>query len=123
MKKNLIVLAILSLVFNLTLQAQDAVSKYYGTWEYECNEAPYGFDTGKIIISKKNGNSSNATILFDDGSKNEASSVKAKNGTLVIATYVEGNYVKVELKAKESKLTGSVHTDDGTMSITAKKKK
>ena len=122
MKKNLIVLTVLALVFNLTIQAQESVSKYYGTWEYECNEAPYGFETGKIVIAK-NTNASKATIVFDDGSKNEASSVKIKGGILIIETYIEGSFVKITFKKKESKLIGSVYTDDGTLAIVARKKK
>ncbi|MEC3908077.1 hypothetical protein VOI54_13680 [Tamlana sp. 2201CG12-4] len=122
MKKNLIVLTVLISVFSFTAQAQGAASKYYGTWEYECKEAPYGFTTGEIVIAKKE-NKSTATIIFEDGNTNEASSVKIKNDSLVIKTYIEGSYVEIELKEKDSKLVGFSHSDNGTLNITAKKKK
>ncbi len=121
MKKNLIALTVLALIFNLTIQAQESVSKYKGTWEYTCNEAPYGFETGKIVIKKEDGKYTSTTI-YNDGSTNKADSVKVKDGALIIETYVEGNYVKVELKKKKGKLVGFVYTDDGTLEITAKKK-
>ncbi len=122
MKKNLIVFAVLTLVISITVQAQESIAKYKGTWEYTCNDAPYGFQTGKIVIEKV-GDKYKSTTLYEDGSQNVADAVKVKNGMLIIETYVEGNFIKVELKKKESKLTGLVYTNEGSLDIVAKKKK
>lgn len=122
MKKNLIVLTVLALVFNLSVQAQESLSKFKGIWEYICNDAPYGYETGDIIIKKKD-NKYISTTIYNDGSQNVADSVKVKDGVLIIEMYVEGSYVKVALKKKESKLVGSVYTNDGELDIVAKKKK
>lgn len=121
MKKHLILLTILALVCTATSEAQ-SLSKFKGTWEYTCNEAPEGFQTGKIVIEKK-GDRYSSTTIYNDGSRNIADSIEVKNGTLIIETYEEGSYIKVEMKMKESKLTGYVYTDNGTLSIEAKKKK
>ena len=96
-------------------------SPFKGTWEFKCDQAPEGYNNGKIIIKEKNHKLS-VEVTFSDGTRLNGQNAKVKNGALTFDVSVDYEMVEVSLKRKGTKLTGSADTPEGTMDVEATKK-
>ncbi|WP_242204692.1 hypothetical protein [Aestuariivivens insulae] len=105
MKKNLVVLAVIAFAFCFNMDAQESIKTFTGKWAYSCNDAPYEYQTGTIIIEHKE-NKSSARVVYNDGSKVEAHSLKAKEGILSFSVVVENESINIQLKKEGDKLKG-----------------
>ena len=123
MKKNLVVLVVVVLAFCFKTNAQESIKNFKGTWEYECNEAPYGYNSGKIVVEQKKDRPV-VKVIYEDGGENTAESIKVKNGVLYFNINVEDSFVKVQLQKDGAKIKGKAINGYGEeLRITAVQKK
>ncbi len=116
MKKGLVIV----LVASLSTALFAAVSPV-GTWDYKVPSAPYEYQTGKLIVEKKD---AKYKVKFNvNGSEIEAQNVKYADSQLTFSTYVEGEYVRFKIKVGDKDMKGTVSYSEGQMDITASKKK
>lgn len=91
-----------------------------GTWEYKVPQAPYEYQTGKLLVKKVD---AGYEVKFNvNGSEMKASNVKFSDSNLTFATYVENEYVKFKIKVAAKTMEGTVSYSEGTMGISARKK-
>jgi hypothetical protein len=115
-------LCLLAFVFSsLQLQAKEKETPLIGEWLYEVSEAPYGYEKGSLIFSKKDGLTV-CTVKLEAGEL-EVSNLKVKMDTITFTAFVDGNPVNVELIKEKDQLTGKVDSPEGPKSMTAVKKK
>lgn len=99
--------------------AQDAVNKtIVGSWKYEVSQAPYGFESGTIIISKDKENLL-GEVNFVSGYSVKLQNLSLKSDTLRAAANVEGENISITAKMVKNKLQGKVDTSVGVMGIKA----
>ncbi|MBJ6368674.1 hypothetical protein [Snuella sedimenti] len=123
MKKKVVVLVVVVLAFGLKINAQESIKNFKGTWEYVCNEAPYGYNSGSIIVGQEKDRPT-VKVVYEDGSENTAESVKVKNGVLYFNMSVEDSFIKVQLQKDGTKIKGKAINNYGEeLGITAVKKK
>lgn len=122
--KNLVVLflSIISLAFTHSEAKElSPASKYVGTWTYECNEAPYPYHEGSLVITEKD-NKTLVKVIFDDGDSATGRNVEIKEGKLSFEIWVEGNSVKTVLEQQGTKYIGKVNSPEGQMNLKLEKK-
>lgn len=123
MRKNILVLIVVALTFCFKSNAQDSIKNFVGTWEYTCEDAPYEYRTGSIVIETQN-NEAKIKVVYQDGSQVKAESLSVKDGVLHFSVIVENETIPVELKRDNEKLIGKTYNEYGEeMKLTAKKKK
>jgi len=93
---------------------------FIGTWEYEAPDAPYEYQEGEIVISKKDGKLVGYASI--DGYKIDLEDVKASGDKLVCEAYIEGESIVFELVFKKKSFTGTASYSEGSLPITGKKK-
>lgn len=99
--------------------AQEAVNKtIVGSWKYEVSQAPYGFESGTIIISKDKENLL-GEVNFVSGYSVKLQNISLKSDTLRAAANVEGENISITAKMVKNKLQGKVDTSMGVMGIKA----
>lgn len=91
-----------------------------GTYEYESNDAPYGYHKGVLELRKED-KKWKASIRIGEQTI-QGQEVKVMDDKVQFKVYVEGTTVTVKLKQKEDNLAGTASTYDGVMKVTAKKK-
>lgn len=101
--------------------AQTANYDPSGTWLYEV-DIPDAKLTGELTISKSD-KGYGAVIKSDVYGTIELGEVTFENMVLKGSSQVDGGKVEFEWKFDGDQLKGSVYTLDGTLSMTAKKKK
>ncbi|MEQ9286175.1 MAG: hypothetical protein RIG77_04660 [Cyclobacteriaceae bacterium] len=91
-----------------------------GTWEYKVPQAPYEYQTGKMLVKKVE---SGYEVKFNiNGTEMKARNVKFSDSNLTFATYVENEYVTFKIKVAAKTMEGTVSYSEGRLGITAKKK-
>ncbi|MCL3779985.1 hypothetical protein EMN47_06240 [Prolixibacteraceae bacterium JC049] len=119
-------IAFVLMIFTMGVTAQMAnahgeKSSFKGTWEFKCDQAPYGYNDGKIVVAEKSEKVS-VKVTFSDGTILTGQNVKVKDGELTFDVSVDYDTVEVSLKRKGNKLTGSADTPEGKMDVQATKK-
>ena len=104
-----------------TVNAQKKVDPT-GTWAYEALDAPYEYSEGDIVVAKEEGKYT-AQIVLGEYYKVKASSVKYEKNELSFKVYIEGETVSIKATVGKDKMEGTASYTDGTIPITAKKKK
>jgi hypothetical protein len=122
--KKLVMFVLIAFCATLTVDPAIAMGKksMKGTWEYKVPSAPYEYSAGKIIIGETNGQST-VTVKFRYGSEVKAQNVKIEGDSLSFGVDVEYNYVKVDAKLADGKITGKADTPEGIMNFTAERPK
>lgn len=105
MKKNLLVLALITSIFYFKTNAQESIKSFKGTWTYTCNDAPYGYQSGTLIIDSA-ASTNTAKVVYEDGSSVNAHTLKIKAGVLYFSVVVENELINVQLKKNGDKLKG-----------------
>ncbi|WP_242132356.1 hypothetical protein [Aestuariivivens marinum] len=122
MKKNLFVLVVIAFLFCFKTNAQESLKNFEGPWVYTCNDAPYGYQSGTLIIEHK-GNKYIVKVVYEDGSVVNAQSLKVENDILYFNVNVENESVDVQLKKEGGKLKGKAINNYGEeLLLTAVKK-
>ena len=111
-------MAIVAGAANVSMAASN--EKVIGEWKYKVPDAPYGYEKGIIIISEKDGKLA-GEVKLDDGYKMELKKVTFSEGTFKCGLYVDYEYVSITSKVEGKKMTGTVMSPEGNMSLTAEK--
>jgi len=122
MKNVLKISALLLMVcVSMNAQAKDTGKTITGTWKYEASDAPYEYQTGKVIFYEEAGVSKVKITTDYDVIKGE--NLKIEGNKIVFNAYVEYDYITVKLELQADQLVGKVDTPEGVISITLKKEK
>jgi len=121
--KNLLKISALLLIVCLSInaQAKDTGKAIAGTWKYEAADAPYEYQTGKVVFYEEEGVSKVKVVTDYDVIKGE--NLKIEGNKIVFNAYVEYSYITVKIELKEDQLVGNVDTPEGVIAITLKKEK
>ena len=122
MKNVLKISALLLIVcLSINVQAKDTSKAIAGTWKYEATDAPYEYQTGKVVFYEEEGVSKVKVVTDYDVIKGE--NLKIEGNKIVFNAYVENSYITVKIELKEDQLVGNVDTPEGVLAITLKKEK
>jgi len=120
--KSVFVFSVLILA-SLTLNAQkSSEKKILGTWQFEAPEAPYEYSKGEIIVDR-NEDGLNSTLVLGESYKLKATDVKFEKKILSFNVYLEGTLIEIKTTLNREGLTGTASYSEGTVNITAKRKK
>lgn len=122
-KKVITLLVFVLGVVNLcTAQADNITKKLEGEWSFSAPDAPYGYNEGKVLISKKDGKL-DASVKMNSGSEISLKKINAKANKISFESYVDYQYITIDLELKNNILKGKVNSDDGDFLVTIKKRK
>lgn len=123
MKRILVVAFLLAVVSsNVFASSAQANKEVVGEWKYEVPTAPYGYESGTIIIAEKEGELT-GEVKMADGYKIDLKNVTYTDGVLKCGLYVDYEYVSIKAKVEGKTLTGTVDSPEGEMKMTASKTK
>jgi glycoprotein endo-alpha-1,2-mannosidase len=117
MKKFLIVPLFLLLV-SCTVKVQD--KGILGTWIYTVEEAPFGFQTGRVIFYEENDSVKAKLKVY--GIPIETDNLEIDSTKISFTTQVEHEEVSIKLEKKEDMLVGLTYASEGSMAISMVKK-
>ena len=123
--RNLKIFALISLMVLSTgvMFAQSKSElKAVGTWAFSAPDAPYGYDTGDIVITTE-GKKLAGEIVFSEYYKLKVQDLKVEKNVLTFKAYVEGETIHTKATLTKDELKGNVSFSEGTLPITAKRKK
>lgn len=116
-----LMIAILIASVSSTVNAQKKVDPV-GTWSYEASQAPYEYSSGDIVIAK-DGKDLTVQIVLGEYYKVKGSNVKYEKNELTFDIFIEGETISVKSTVEKESMEGTASYTDGTIPITAKKKK
>lgn len=120
--KKLLIFAFLTAIVVSAVNAATTGKKeeIIGQWKYEVPTAPYGYETGTLLISEKEGEFA-GEVKFADGYKIDLKNVRYTEGIFKCGLYIDYQYIDITAKVDGKILAGEVDTPEGKMKITAKK--
>ena len=106
--------------FTSTVSAQKKVDPT-GTWTYEATQAPYEYSSGDIVVAKESKDYTVVMVLGDYETK--AEKVVYEKNELSFDVYVDTETVEIKMTVEKEAMTGTASYSEGSIPITAKKKK
>ena len=106
--------------FTSTVSAKKKVDPT-GTWTYEANQAPYEYSSGDIVVTKEGKEYSVKMVLGEY--ETTATKVVYEKNVLSFDVYVDTETVEIKLTVEKETMEGTASYSEGTIPITAKKKK
>ena len=91
-----------------------------GTWIYTVEEAPFGFQTGRVIFYEENDSVKAKLKVY--GIPIETANLEIDSTRVSFTTQVEHEQVSIKLEKKEDKLVGLTYASEGSMAISMVKK-
>ena len=91
-----------------------------GTWEYKAPDAPYEYNTGKIVFEEVDGEI-RITVKFRNGAIIKAQDAKIGDDSFSFKVEVEYEPVKVSGKIAGNRITGQANSSQGVINITAER--
>ena len=113
-------MVVLAASFTSTVSAQKKVDPT-GTWAYEASQAPYEYSTGDIVVAKEAKDFTVKMVLGEY--EMEADKVVYEKNVLSFEIYIETETVEIKLTVAKETMEGTASYSEGTIPITAKKKK
>ena len=107
--------------FTSTVSAQKKVDPT-GTWAYEASQAPYEYSSGDIVVAKE-AKDFTVEIQLGEYYKIKAEKVVYEKNVLSFVIYVEGEAIDLKMTVEKESMEGTASYSEGTIPITAKKKK
>jgi hypothetical protein len=115
---TIVVLMLFSAGFVLSASVNDKKSPV-GLWKYEAPSAPYGYNSGIITVAFAEKKYTVTISLTGSDYKIQGEQVKFENDTLSCTVFIEGEGVKVNLRAENgTKMTGTADYSEGQIHIT-----
>lgn len=93
-----------------------------GTWTYEAANAPYEYSAGDIVVAK-DGKEFTVQIELGEYYKMKASNVSYDKNILSFQIDIEGETIDIKTTVGEESMEGNASYSEGTIPITAKRKK
>jgi glycoprotein endo-alpha-1,2-mannosidase len=116
--KKLIPVLILLFMVSCATNIQD--KGILGTWQYTVKDAPFGFQTGKVIFFEEDEVTRAKLKVY--GISMKCDNLIIEGDKVSFTTSVEHEDVSIKLEMKDNKLIGLVHASEGGMSIEMVKK-
>ncbi len=106
--------------FTSAVSAQKKVDPT-GTWTYEASQAPYEYSSGDIVVTKEAKDYTVKMVLgeYEMG----AEKVVYEKNELSFDVYVDTETVEIKMMVQKESMEGTASYSEGTIPITAKKKK
>lgn len=121
MKKFLLFLFVTTLLAgSLSAENKQSENALLGEWKFECPNAPYGYTTGSIFLTKKEGKLA-GQVKFSDGYKIDLKNVNFSEGTFKSGIYVDYEYVGLKATIDGTKMKGTADSSEGKLPFTASK--
>jgi hypothetical protein len=120
MKKILLIIMFLGIIYQVAKPAPADNSAVIGAWKCAVIDVPYEYSNSVITFGEKDGKLT-GSVRFDSGEEVKISAIKYTNSQLVLTLYVEGYSITVDGKVAGAKITGTVDTPDGMVNFTANK--
>ncbi len=122
-KVTLHLLLLVLVIFTTSLTSAHGERKFspVGTWEFKAPEAPEGYTTGNLVISKKESGYA-VTMEFNEYLKFNAVDVVYKKKTIEFTVYVEGETVTISGTFDKDNFTGVASYSEGVIELTAVRK-
>lgn len=101
--------------------AQNVVDKNnpVGNWKYEAPYAPEGYNSGTIVVGFADKKYSVSVSFTGSSYKLQGEQVKFENDLLTCTVYVEGEYVKISVKAENNnRMAGTATYSEGQIPLT-----
>lgn len=120
--KNVIAFIMLTgLLFSLPIETSAQENKkILGDWSFNAPNAGYGYQTGTISFSEQEAEIK-GLVKFTDGNEINLNDIVFDANELSFSLYVEGELIKVKMILETEKLSGTVTTSEGDLSITAER--
>ena len=120
--KALLLISLLILSTGVMFAQKNSNLKPEGTWTFTAPDAPYEYSKGDIVITKE-GQELEGELIFSEYSKTKLNDLKLENDILTFNVYVEGSLVKINVTVTKNEMTGKVTHPEGTLEISAERKK
>jgi len=91
-----------------------------GTWIYTVEDAPFGFQTGRVIFYEENDSTKAKLKVY--GIPIKTDHLEIDSASVSFTTQVEHEQVSIKLERQEDALIGMVHASEGAMPISMVKK-
>ncbi len=122
MKSRIIGFLATFLFLFILVSAQDGATKKnnpVGNWKYEASYAPDGYNTGSIVVGLADKKYSVSVSFTGSTYKLQGEQVKYENDLLTCTVYVEGEYVKISVKAdNNNRMAGTATYSGGQIPLT-----
>ena len=115
-----LLMMVLAASFTSTVSAQKKVDPT-GTWAYEASQAPYEYSTGDIVVAKEAKDFTVKMVLGEYEAETEK--VVYDKNVLSFVVYVDTEAVEIKFTVEKESMEGTASYSEGTIPITAKKKK
>lgn len=93
-----------------------------GTWNYECKEAPYEYQKGKLIFSKGD-EGLKASIKLSSGGQLDVEEFTLEDNKFSMIFYIDYEKITFNGTFKNDQLEGKVSSPEGILTVTAQKVK
>jgi hypothetical protein len=120
MKKELIMIMLLGMIFISVNSAVSDKNNLPGSWKCVANDVPEEYKNSTITITEKDGKLT-GTVKFDNGTEISLNYVKQTEKDVIMSVYVEGNEIIIKGKLEGSKISGTADTPNGQVTLTATK--
>ncbi len=116
--RSLVALLLVVFVSSFTYEAPAKKFTPVGTWEYAIDGVPQEYESGKMIIAKKD-KSLKVTMAINEYYKSEGEKVSYKKKSLSFILWVESEEVTVSGTFDKDQFDGMVSLSEGDFDITA----
>jgi len=115
------ILALIIIVLVLVSCTQNAEEKgILGTWIYTVEDAPFGFQTGRVIFYEENDSTKAKLKIY--GIPKETANLEIDSTKVFFTTQVEHEQISIKLEMMDDELIGMVRASEGAMPISMVKK-
>ena len=118
---KLLFMVMLVASFTSAVSAQKKVDPT-GTWTYEATSAPYEYSSGDIIVAKE-AKEFTVELALGEYYKMKAEKVVYEKSVLSFVVYIESEAIELKMTVEKETMDGTASYSEGTIPITAKKKK
>lgn len=116
--KKLFIIPIVLLMFSCTRNVQD--EGILGTWIYTAEDAPFGFQKGKVVFYEENDSTKAKIKIY--GFSLPAKNLVVDENNVSFSVWVETEEVSIKLEIQDDKMVGQVKASDLSSPIVLVKK-
>jgi len=124
-QKNIteILLLLVLVIFTTSITCAPGEKKFnpVGIWAFKALEAPEGYTSGNLVISKKKSEYA-VTIGFNEYLKYNTVDVVYKDKKIEFTAYIEGETVTISGTFDKDSFTGEASYSEGVLELTAQRK-
>jgi hypothetical protein len=119
MRSTMLILLLAAATANVSAQKK---ADPRGTWSFYAEAAPYGYNSGDIVIGK-DGRDYTARIIFGESHEINGQAVVMEKDQLSFQVWIEGERISIKGTVTKEDIQGTATYTEGTISFTAERKK